>query len=156
VSLSKGRLGPATQIPAMSRVFKVISLASAALIAGCASSPQARIDADRARYESYSLEARERINAGRIDLGFTPDMVRMALGEPSRVVERRAENETTEVWVYTRNRPRFGIGLGIGSWGGRTSVGTSVGMSTGGWGPDEVLRVEFRDGVVTAVDERSR
>lgn len=111
-------------------------------------------------FESYPLEVRERIAAGQVAVGFTPDMVRMALGEPARVAHRRTENETVEVWVYTRDRPRFGIGIGVGmgSWGRHSGVTTGVGVSTGtgGWGPDEVMRVEFRDGVVQAVDHRAR
>lgn len=140
----------------MSRAQPVIALVILAFLAGCASSPQARIERNWGLYESYPIEVRERINAGQVDVGFTPEMVRMALGEPARVVERRTENETTEVWIYTRNRPRFGIGLGIGSWGGRSGVSTSVGVSTGDWAPDEEKRVEFRDGTVVAVDQRSR
>jgi hypothetical protein len=127
-----------------------------AVMAGCASSPQARIERNWGRYETYPLEVRERIAAGQVDVGFTAEMVQMALGEPARVAERRTENETTEVWIYTRNRPRFGIGIGVGSFGGRTGVSTGVGVSTGGWGPVEVRRVEFRDGVVVAVDHRTR
>ena len=144
------------QNPNMTRSLCALGLAGLLVLAGCASSPHARIEANRARFESYPLEVQERIALGEVRPGFTPDMVRMALGEPARVVERWTESGTREVWVYTRKRPRFGIGIGVGSWGGRTGVSTGVGVSTGGWEPDEVMRVEFRDGVVNAVDHRAR
>jgi len=42
--------------------------------------------------------------------------------------------------------------VGVGSAGGGSAVGGGVGVSTGGYDPDEKIRVEFRNGLVTAVD----
>ena len=130
-----------------------------ALAAGCASSsPDSRIAAQRGLFESFPLDAREKIAAGRVDLGFTPEMVAMALGNPSRRLERRSVNEVSEVWYYTRSSPRisFGFGIGTGHYGRHGGFGTNIGMSTGpfGYENDEMMRIEFQEGRVSAVDVR--
>jgi hypothetical protein len=128
-------------------------------LAGCASSTvDSRIAQRRDLFESYPFDVREKIAAGRVDIGFTPDMVAMALGAPSRRVERRSMNEQSEVWYYTRSSPRisFGFGIGSGHFGRHGGFGTSLGMSTGPYGyeQDEMMRVEFHEGEVVAVDVR--
>lgn len=85
-------------------------------------------------------------------MGFTPEMVIMALGEPARKFMRKTEVGDTEVWSYHDDSPKFSFGLGVGSGGRGSSVGGGVGVSTGGYDPEEKIRVEFRGGAVTAVD----
>jgi hypothetical protein len=141
------------------RVLTLFLLAASLVFAGCATSNvDTRIAQRRGLYESYPLDVREKIAAGRVDIGFTPDMVAMALGEPARRAERRSMNELSEVWYYTRSRPRvsFGFGVGTGHFGRHGGFGTSIGMSTGPYGyeEDESMRVEFSEGEVVAVDVR--
>jgi hypothetical protein len=142
------------------RFLLTAALAAAALsFTGCVTSnPDTRIAQNRALYDSLALDVREKIAAGRVDLGFTPDMVYLALGKPSRRVERIATNETNEIWYYTRSRPRvsFGVGLGMGGFGRHGGWGSGIGVSTGtgGYEGDEMMRVEFSEGRVSAVDVR--
>lgn len=126
--------------------------------AGCASTPSSRIQSARDVYNAYPMEVQERIASGQIDVGFTPEQVRMALGNPDRVTSRTTPDGSSEVWSYRDKGPRFsvGVGLGVGGGGGSTRVGTGVGVSTGGRRDydDEKTRVIFdQRGRVMAVEQ---
>ena len=69
------------------------------LLAGC-STPDSRIAKAQSPFDRLPAEAREKIRAGQVDVGFTPEMVRLALGEPDRVYLRQSDQGETEVWGY--------------------------------------------------------
>jgi len=123
------------------------------VLAGC-SSVSSRIERNRAEFETYPMAVREKIVAGQVDVGFTPEQVRMALGEPDRVSTRTTADGTSDVWSYRAKRSRFAVGVGVGvfSGGGSTRVGTGVGVNTGNRHDDERMRVVFERGAVTAVE----
>lgn len=127
-------------------------------LAGC-SSVDSRIAKYRDAFSSWPPAVQEKVAAGRIDLGFTMDQVRVALGEPYRVFTRTTADGVSEVWSYRDRKPRFGVGVGVGVGvfrGSRVSGG-GVGIGTGGYHDDERLGVVFdRNGRVTAVEERGR
>jgi hypothetical protein len=137
----------------------LLVLAGALLLAaaGCASTPSSRIQSARDVYHSYPIEVQEKIAAGQVDVGFTTEQVRMALGKPDRVASRTTPDGTSEVWSYRDNGPRFSVvlGLGLGGGGGSTRVGTGLGVSTGGRADeDEKTRVVFdQRGQVSAVEQ---
>jgi len=78
-------------------------LAAIALFAGCAT-PQTRIATNRALYDTLPAESQALIQEGRVAVGFTPDMVKLALGEPDRVYSRTDKSGTSESWAYTAYR----------------------------------------------------
>jgi hypothetical protein len=123
-----------------------------AFLSACASTPSSRVADHRAEFDGYPPDVRVKILEGNVDLGFTPRMVRLALGEPTRVFNRQSEAGTSEIWSYHSNSPRFSFGVGFGSYGRHSGTSVGVGTSTGGYDPEERMRVEFRDGKVTAVD----
>ena len=125
--------------------------AALALLAAC-STPESRIADHRADFEKFPADVQQKIRAGQVDVGFTKDMVRLALGEPDRVYLRQSAAGDTEVWGYYDHGPQFSIGIGVGSGGRHSSVGGGLAMSSGGYDPEEKTRVEFREGRVTAVD----
>lgn len=127
------------------------SLLLVALLSAC-STPDSRIDSNRAAFDQYPAAVQEKIRAGRVDVGFTPAMVRLALGEPNRTFTRKTETGEAEVWIYTDNKPAISFGIGYASGGSRSATGIGVGTSTGGREADEKARVEFRDGLVFAVE----
>jgi hypothetical protein len=130
----------------------VLCLVSAVLLAACSTTPEQRIAKNTALFDTYPPQVRQKIRAGQVEIGYTPDMVRLALGEPSRVFSRQTETGAAELWIYHDKGPRFSFGVGVGSYGRHS--GTSVGVSTssGGYDPEEKMRVEFRDGRVSAVE----
>ena len=128
------------------------------LLAGCASTPAKRIAQNQALFDSLPVADQARIRGGEIDLGYTPDMVRIAYGDPQRQLVRRTAEGTTEVWdyldtVHSYDRQRVDIdGLSIyGAGGVRTTSG-------GAWisvlQEKQTLRarVEFRQGKVAAIE----
>ncbi|MCC5833544.1 MAG: hypothetical protein JJU20_02315 [Opitutales bacterium] len=120
---------------------------------GCATqSPQARISKNQDLFDSYPAEVQTAIEEGRVEPGFDADQVRMAIGDPSRVETRRTEDSEQTVYVYTRSSPGLSFGVGGSRGGGSSSIGTGVGISTGGRSQD-VLRVVFEGGKVKAVEE---
>ncbi len=134
------------------RLFHTLPLAAIVLLLAACSSPDSRISAHRAAFEAYPPEVQQQIKSGHVGVGFTPDMVLMALGEPARKFTRKTEMGEMEVWGYHDNTPEFSFGLGFASGGRGSAMGGGVGVSSGGYDPEEKTRVEFRDGHVTAVE----
>jgi hypothetical protein len=137
---------------AMRPLRLVLCLASVALLAACSSTPEQRISRNAALFDTYPPQIRQKIRAGEVDIGFTHEMVRLALGEPTRQFHRQTETGAVELWVYHDNGPRFSFGVGIGSYGRHSASSVGVSTSTGGYDPEEKMRVEFRDARVTAVE----
>lgn len=137
-----------------SHPVSLLLLASSLLLlaVGC-SSVSSRISKNRSEYETWPMEVREKVAAGQVDIGFTPDQVRMALGDPERVATRTTADGQSEAWIYRKSSPRIGIGFGVGSYSRNSAVG--VGVSSGGWPlrPDESKRVVFEGGQVASVED---
>ena len=130
----------------------------ALLLAGCAT-PEKRIQQNQDVFDTFPVAAQARIRGGQIDLGFTPDMVRIALGEPQRQTLRRSAEGETEIWSYfdsTRryDRQRVDIdGLSVSGPGGFRSVGGSAWINVEQNREYVRTRVEFRNGVVAVIEE---
>ena len=130
----------------------------ALLLAGCAT-PEKRIQQNQDVFDTFPVAAQARIRGGQIDLGFTPDMVRIALGEPHRQTLRRSADGEVEIWSYfdsTRryDRQRVDIdGLSISGPGGLRSIGGSAWINVEQNREFIRIRVEFRNGVATAIEE---
>jgi len=122
-------------------------------LAGCASTPAERIAGNRAAFSAWPPDVQARVQAGEVALGFTPEQVQMALGEPDHSYTRTTERGTEEVWGYRDRKPRISIGLGVVGGGGSTRVGGATVVNSGGRYYDDVLRVVFEGGRVTAVEK---
>lgn len=131
----------------------LFALVAALLIAGCSSTPDQRIAQNAAAFAQFPPDVQQNLRAGRVDVGYSESMVRIALGEPAQRFDRVDATGRTDVWVYRRNAPRFSFGFGVGSVGRHSA--TSVGVSTAtGYADDEALRVEFQQGRVTRIEFR--
>ncbi|MSU45692.1 MAG: hypothetical protein EXS42_00830 [Lacunisphaera sp.] len=141
-----------------------LALLTALSIAGCSSSPMSRIDANRARYESWPYEIQEAVLYGRVVPGMTPEMVEMVLGQPSQVMNRSGRKGDEEVWIYKKSS---GLGLknsnismgggiggvGLGSLGGLGGgMGGGVGRGTSAPEVEDEQDVVFQKGVVIRAD----
>jgi hypothetical protein len=129
------------------------------LVAGC-STVDSRISKHRELFNTWPAAVQDKVVRGQIDIGFTADQVRVALGEPDRVFTRTTTDGTSQVWSYRDRGPRlgFGVGLGMGSWGGRGGTFGGVGVGTGGgYHDDEKVGVVFDPaGRVAAIETRNR
>ena len=125
------------------------------LLTGC-STPRSRIQSRQSVFDAWPPAVQEKVRAGRIDLGFTPEMVEVALGAADRVGSRTTEKGTSVVWVYFDHRPKFSIGVGVGGSSGNTAYGTGVVVGDNGWADNEVLRVIFEGAKVAAIEARHK
>ena len=134
------------------------ALPLALLLAGCASTPEKRIEANQAAFDALPVAAQARIRGGQIDLGFTPDMVRIALGEPQRQLVRRTAEGSVDVWLYLDSASRYERqrvtidGLSYAG-GGSRSAGGSAWITLLQEKEFVRTRVEFRNGAVALVEE---
>lgn len=135
-------------------------LLAAGLLSAC-STPDSRIAENQAAFAKYPPAVQQRIRAGKIDLGYTPEMVRLALGDPSRRLTQQTAAGEVDLWLYRDKGPHFSIGVGVGTsdyhsggyrGGSYTGVGGGVAVSTGDDYPEEKMRVEFRAGQVSAYE----
>ena len=119
------------------------------LLAACAT-PESRIRKHRDLFETYPPQIQERIKSGEVDVGFTADMVLMAMGKPARKTMRTTAQTTQEIWTYGESglHPGVGVSIGGGSYGG--FGGVSVG-GDGGSNRDRAA-IAFEGGKVVSVD----
>lgn len=82
-----------TRLPAL-------ALLGALLLAGCASGVADRIAERRAAFDAYPADVQARIARGQIRLGDDRDAVWMVYGEPSERLSRTDAAGQTETWVY--------------------------------------------------------
>ncbi len=119
---------------------------------GCAGTPSDRVAKKQALYDGWPVAVQAKVKAGQVDVGFTPDQVWVALGEPDRKYTRTTAKGTAEIWAYLEQSPRFSIGLGVG--GG--SFGGGVAISDRPAHDDERQRVIFENGLVSAIESTKK
>ncbi len=78
-------------------------LLATGLLSAC-STPDSRIAENQAVFARYPAAVQQKIRAGKIDLGYTQEMVRFALGEPSRQMIQQTETGPVELWMYRDNK----------------------------------------------------
>jgi hypothetical protein len=71
------------------------------LAAGCASTPERRIERNAGLFATFPPEAQAKVRKGEVAIGFTKDMVRLALGAPRQIHVRTTQVGEVEVWTYT-------------------------------------------------------
>jgi hypothetical protein len=145
------------------KVTALVLMVAALVVAGC-SSPAIRIKHNPELFASIPAPEQELIKQGRIGIGFTPDMVKLALGEPDVVARRIDRTGTSEIWRY-RSYDSYSAGFhGYYGWGGPYRY-RSWGGWYGGW-PDyygwgwsapapltDHLRVTLKDGRVIEINQ---
>jgi hypothetical protein len=132
--------------------LSLFSLAALALAASCAS-VDSRVQDHQAAFESWPADVQDKVRAGQVDVGFTQEMVTVALGKPDRITSRTSDRGVEEGWVYMDKGPKFSIGLGLGSSRGSSAFGGGVTVGDD-WRDEEVLRVMFQGGKVSAIERR--
>jgi hypothetical protein len=135
----------------MKTIARFAAIAALGLAAGCATTPADRISFHQAEYNSWPPPVQAAISAGRVDPGFTPAQVVVAIGEPNSKSISQGPQGITEVWYYRRRAPRLGIGIGGGSYGRGGGVGGGVAVNGIKLGEDTSGQVVFMNGYVSNV-----
>jgi hypothetical protein len=139
-----------TQI--LKQCFIVIMLI---LLGGCAATVEDRIQSRQATFDAYPLEVQARLMKRQIRLGDDQDAVWIAFGSPTTQQYRIDAEGRTEIWIYKylTNDPQLVNGV-------RPVYHDVDGRLRGSYYIDdrpeyvwkESLRVEFKNGRVTAVE----
>ena len=125
------------------------------LAAGC-STPQTRIRQNPELFNSLAPSDQELIKQGKVAVGFTPEMVKLAVGEPDRVYTRTDAKGKNESWVYTSYTSRGGTMVYYSGFYHRRHPGMYAYFTD--YNDREVVeryRVMFRDGKVASIEEMS-
>lgn len=159
------------QLPRRQPLQLAASLLLGLLLAAC-STPASRIKSHPDIFAQADTEQQAMIRGGQIALGFPPEWVKLALGEPDRITERTDAQGTETVWHYTDIETVGGYGAfaygypdpfgypppysaGYGPWWyGPPYPGLAAGYYPGGAAQIESdrLRVTFRAGKVAAIE----
>ncbi len=124
----------------------VFCWAVAVALVGC-STTGSRISAQQTVFDSYPEHVQQNLRSGVIEVGYTAEMVFIALGEPDRKAEVVTGDGVSQIWTWWTSSP--GIGLGLGSWSSVGSLGLGTGISVGDRARrEEQAVVEFVSGRV--------
>jgi hypothetical protein len=114
-----------------------------ALSLGGCSTPATRINAAPETFARLAFDVQAAVRAGQVGLGFRPEAVRLALGEPTRIVHRTENDGEIETWHYFTYESSYLSAMP--EWGS-AYLGEPAGRRIRDW-----LSVEFRGGMVTAI-----
>jgi len=115
----------------MKTLYALCMASFALLLAACGTTKNQRISQNEALFNTYTPAERKMIRTGQVAVGFDQDMVRMALGDPSRETTVDTTAGKQIAWEYRELKPSLGLTLGggIGTGGSGVGVGTGVGVS---------------------------
>ncbi len=128
------------------------------LLAGCAT-PESRIKKNQELFDTYSSSVQNAVRKGLVEPGFTEEMAYMALGAPDRKYTRVTATRKISVWSYTdtyttpqqqRVEGSFRVKDGSGRY---RTINDSVWVDVDQFHEYEKKRIEFEDGIVTAIEE---
>ncbi len=134
-------------------------LLAAGLVTGC-STVNSRIREKAPLYYSLDANTQSKIAHGDIDVGFTPDMVYIALGEPTRKRERTTQDGTNDTWIYSTYYDRYEGTAQVGYHRWVVPYGRGYRVF---WEPayqdvysqqrEDRIRVTFANGKVSSIDQ---
>jgi hypothetical protein len=133
-------------------------LALVVWLAGCAS-PDSRIRANAAIFDGLPPHQQQLIREGRVAIGFTPEMVYLAVGEPDRRWARTDADGRSEVWTYTTYESESGAHLYRGwfhRYYGAPDPLYPYYLDHGSRKAREYFKVTFREGAVVLIEEDQR
>jgi hypothetical protein len=129
-------------------VARSVLCAAFLLVCLSCSTTGSRIEEHQQAFDTWPEHVQQNLRNGVIQVGYTPEMVFIAMGEPSRKVDVVTGEVAAQVWTWSRRRP--GVGVSLGGW---NAVGPNFGIGSGmsvveSSRRDDVAVVEFRRGVV--------
>ncbi len=151
----------ASQCFIMKTPFVVLGCLAALVLAGC-STVQSRIEEKATVFNALPPEQQANIRQGLVDVGYTQDMVYIAMGRADRVVERSTGEGSQTVWIYNSYYQEY---QGSAFAGYRRSVYfdprirayrvyyTPVHADVYRDRVEEVARVVFKDGKVASIEQ---
>ncbi|MDX2187558.1 MAG: hypothetical protein SFV32_11545 [Opitutaceae bacterium] len=144
----------------MRRLLPLFAAASLllAFLSGC-STPESRIAKQPELFASLQPGDQELVRQGKVAVGFTPDMVKLALGDADKVWVRTDAAGTNEVWSYTTYESDAGVYLYRGyyhRWHYRGDPLYPYYLTVPSRREREEIRLQFKDGRVSVVEQVKR
>ncbi len=90
-----------------SRLLSLLALGSGLLLAAGCQSVESRIREKPDVFASVDKATQDKIKQGIIDLGYTEDMVYLALGNPDQKRESKSAAGSTVTWIYNTYYTRY-------------------------------------------------
>ncbi len=147
----------------MRRSLHLVFIVLTALVfAGC-NSLDSRIRANQAAFSALDPQTQQKIRQQIVEVGYTPDMVYMAYGEPTRKSFKSNEKGSFMTWSYQVSHDEYeGSSLHYRRsvavdprTGRRVIVHRPVVTDYYSEQNEEILRVEFKDGRVTSIEQNN-
>jgi hypothetical protein len=144
----------------MSRITSLILCVFLALAAGC-SSVDSRIRQNEAGFRALDPETQQKLRNGKVEVGYTPDMVFIALGKPSGRSERSTKDGLTMIWTYTSSHTEYAgramthtrrVVVVDPRTGRRAILIQPVYSDIYEETEDEAVRIEFKEGRVSSIE----
>ena len=88
----------------MNRLFALTCLAL--LLGGCSTIPS-RIEEKSAAFAALDADTQNKIRRGQVEVGYSPDLVYIALGTPDERLTKTSTSGTTETWIYNSYRQEY-------------------------------------------------
>ncbi len=125
------------------------------VLVGC-STPETRIRNNPELFNSLAPGDQDLIKQGKVAIGFSPEMVKLAVGEPDRIYTRTDAAGRNESWVYTSYTSRGGTMVYYRGYYHRWHPGAYAFFAD--YNDREVVeryRVVFKEGRVASIEEMS-
>lgn len=97
----------------MKTLVAFLALAVLTVFSGCAT-PESRIRDNPELFAKLTPQEQQMIREGKVGIGFSPEMVRLAVGDPDKVYSRIDANGASESWSYTTYETTSGAYLYTG------------------------------------------
>ncbi|MFI5357112.1 MAG: hypothetical protein ACHQ4G_07240 [Opitutales bacterium] len=123
-------------------------------VAGC-TTPESRIKQNPAAFDRATPQQQQLIKAGEVAVGFSPELVRLALGDPDRVWQRTDAQGQTVTWSYVTYETSGGVILYRGwyhHWWGPTDYAFYTDFNDRR--PRTHMRVTFAHDQVVSIEEQ--
>jgi hypothetical protein len=136
-------------------------LVLAGLLGGCAT-PESRIKQNPDMFNSFPDDVQQKVREGKVGVGFSKDMVFIALGKPDREYTRTTSGAVNQVWSYTGTYTTMERQRVSGDFRVRDSDGLYRTVRDDVWvdvqaqHEYERLRIEFQNDEVVAIEEVNR
>lgn len=88
----------------MHRLFALTCLAL--LLGGCSTIPS-RIEEKSTAFAALDADTQNKIRRGQVEVGYSPDLVYIALGTPDERLSKTSTSGTTETWIYNSYRQEY-------------------------------------------------
>ncbi len=92
----------------MKKFLLWLALAGLIFQGGC-NTPDARIKQNQELFSQLPPQDQDLIKQGKVAVGFTPDEVKLAVGDPDRIYTRTDASGTNETWAYTTYETDSGV-----------------------------------------------